>query len=108
MRAFLNKPWLIFIACVLAIALPLFLFEVTLFDGEIIFSRGLVEVTEQAPLSLSYFIGLGYNEGDLDGIKDFYLLPSGYLLAGIFIFGFPGLIAYRVYLSKKNSSKTKN
>jgi hypothetical protein len=63
-----------------------------------------VEVKEKVPLSLSYFIGLGYNEGDLDGIKDFYLLPEGWMLAIIFIVGIPALVAFRVYL--KNSRTT--
>jgi hypothetical protein len=37
----------------------------------------------------------------MDIIKDFYLLPQGYLTAVIFILGIPGLVAYRVYLKRK-------
>jgi hypothetical protein len=40
------------------------------------------------------------------GITNFYLLPSGMLTAVIFIFGIPGLIAYRIYL-KQHAAKQK-
>jgi hypothetical protein len=100
---FLRKPLNVFFVMVLALALPLFTLPLNLFQGEIIRTQEVfmktVEVKEKAPLSLSYFIGLGYAEGDLEGIKDFYLLPEGYMLAIIFIVGIPGLIAYRVYLN---------
>jgi hypothetical protein len=37
----------------------------------------------------------------MEGIKDFYLLPKGYLLAFCLIFGFPALLSYRIYLAQK-------
>lgn len=83
------------------ILLPLLLFPINLFSGEIILQNGLVEVTEQAPLSLSYFIGMGLNEGDLDNVKDFYLLTKGWITAFIFVICIPALIAYRFYLKAK-------
>ena len=63
--------------------------------------NGLSETKEAAPLSLSYFIGLGYNSQDMNGIQDFYLLPKGYLLAICIIFGLPAILSYRIYLAQK-------
>jgi hypothetical protein len=88
-----------------AIALPLCIFPINLFQGEIIRMEGLVETKIQAPLSLSYFFGLGYAEEDMISIKDFYLTPGGYILATLFTLGFPALIAFRVHL--RNSSQKK-
>lgn len=103
MKHFLRKPLNVFFVLMLAFTLPLFTLPLNLFKGEIVRTQEVfmktIEVKEKAPLSLSYFIGLGYKEGDLEGIKDFHLLPEGYMLAIIFIVGIPGLIAYRVYLN---------
>jgi hypothetical protein len=79
----------------LLIALPLFLFPINLFQGEIVYQRGLVESVVDAPMSLSYFVGLGYNPEDMIGIKFFHLKPGGYVLAAMLIFGIPWLIAFR-------------
>jgi hypothetical protein len=106
MKQLFQKPIYIFLFAMICIALPLCLFPINLFQGEIVYMNGLVEVVEPAPLSLSYFLGLGYNEGELDFIKDFYLIPSGILTAVIFIFGIPALIAYRIYL-KQHAAKQK-
>ena len=100
------KPIYIFLLSFLVIAAILFLFPINLFDGEVEYQKKLVYVVEKQPLSLSYFIGLGYDPADMDVVKSFRLLPGGYLLAGIMLLGFPALIAYRVYLkrtSKDNS-----
>ncbi|MBI1835964.1 MAG: hypothetical protein HYR91_01735 [Flavobacteriia bacterium] len=77
------------------------MFPINLFDGEIIVKKGLVEEKIQRPLSLSYFIGMGYDSKDMDIIKDFYLLPKGYLTAFLLIFCFPALLSYRIFLGKK-------
>lgn len=98
MKSKLSQPWFIFVISFFAIALPLCIFPINLFQGEIIMMEGLVETKIQAPLSLSYFFGLGYAEEDMIGIKDFYLTPTGYMLAALFTIGFPVLIAYRVHL----------
>lgn len=105
MKQLFQKPIYIFLFAMLCIAIPLCIFPINLFQGEIVYLNGLVEVTEQAPLSLSYFLGLGYNEVDMLDIKEFYLLPSGILTAVIFIFGIPALIAYRIYLKQHAASK---
>jgi len=107
MKQLFQKPIYIFLFAMFCVAIPLCIFPINLFQGEIVYLNGLVEVTEQAPLSLSYFFGLGYNEVDMLGIKEFYLLPSGILTAVIFIFGIPALIAYRIYLKQHAASKEK-
>lgn len=101
MKKILQKPFLLFILMVFIIALPLCIFPINLFSGEIIEVHGITEYKVEAPLSLSYFFGLGYNPAHLVGIKDFYLLPSGYITAFALILGLPGLLAYRVSLSNK-------
>lgn len=101
MKTILQKPISIFVVGVLLIAAPLLLFPINLFQGEIVYQEGLVETVVDAPLSLSYFVGMGYSPEDLIGIKSFHLKPGGYLLAVLLIVGIPGLIAYRVGLRKK-------
>lgn len=101
MKQLKEKPLLIFIILFLVVSIPLWIFPVNLFPGVITYSNGLQEVTEDAPLSLSYFIGLGYGDADMSTIKDFYLKPTGYILAFIFTVGIPALIAFRFYSTKK-------
>lgn len=97
----IRNPIFIFFLSGFLISIPLFSFPINLFDGEIIIQNGLSESKIKAPLSLSYFIGFGYNSQDMEGIKDFYLLPKGYLLAFCLIFGFPAILSYRIYLAQK-------
>jgi hypothetical protein len=87
-----------FLVCFLIITLPLILFPINLFDGEIIYKNGVIE---QAPLSLSYFFGIGYEVSDMTSVASFHLVPKGYFLAIIFTIGLPALIAYRIYLTIK-------
>ncbi|MFA7272549.1 MAG: hypothetical protein WC044_01700 [Crocinitomicaceae bacterium] len=92
-----------------AIALPLFIFPINLFEGEIVYQIGIQHSVIKAPLSLSYFIGLGYDPADMVNIKSFYLLPFGYAMVAVFLIGIPVLIAYRVHLGKlKNKQHEKN
>ncbi len=86
-----------FIVCFLIITLPLILFPVNLFDGEILYKNGIIEPT---PLSLSYFFGLGYDVKDMETVASFHLVTKGYFLAFILTIGIPSLIAYRVSLIK--------
>lgn len=86
-----------FIVCFLIITLPLILFPVNLFDGEILYKNGIKEPT---PLSLSYFFGLGYDVKDMETVASFHLVTKGYFLAFILTIGIPSLIAYRVSLIK--------
>jgi len=101
----IKKPLDIFIICLLVIGVPLFLFPVNLFPGEIVSMINETEHITKAPLSLSYFIGLGYDAQDMASVKDFYLTARGYALAGCLLVGIPFLIAYRV--STKNKMKAK-
>jgi hypothetical protein len=96
-----NKTVLIaitFLVSFLIITLPLVLFPVNIFDGEIIYKNGLIEPT---PLSLSYFLGIGYNISDMEPVASFHLVAKGYFLAFILTLGIPLLITYRVYLTLK-------
>jgi hypothetical protein len=105
MKKLFQNPVKVFILMTLFIAVPLCIFPLNLFQGEVILENGISEQVVKAPLSLSYFFGLGYSEEDMIGIKDYYLLPEGYLLAFLFIVGIPALAAYRVYLGKKRAKK---
>lgn len=98
----LSNPIVVFFLAFLAIALPLFLFPINLFPGEAIQQIGDIEYPEKFPMSLSYLIGIGYDPKELEGIKDFYLLPQGYALAFCFLIGFPAILAFRVHIARKN------
>ncbi|MBL4862681.1 MAG: hypothetical protein JKY09_06665 [Crocinitomicaceae bacterium] len=98
MKKLNKKTLVIFFVTSFVLALIFFIFPINIFDGEVVRSSGLQEVTIPMRLSLSYFIGLGYDQGDMDMIKDFYLTTKGWLTAVIFIFGFPALFAYRMHL----------
>lgn len=99
------KPLAIFLVTVLVLGLFFFLFPINLFDGKIVYQDGLKDFTVDAPLSLSYFIGLGYDEADMAGVKSFYLTTKGIIMAIIFTLGFPALLAFRVHL--RNTKPTK-
>ncbi len=88
------------IAISIVISAVLFLIPIELFDGEIIHQVGATQVTEPHSLSLSYFVGIGHSEENMETIIDFHLTTSGMVTAVIFIFGIPALIGYRVYLQK--------
>jgi hypothetical protein len=107
MQSLFKKPLFVFCLAVIFIAIPLFIFPINFFDGVIIMKNGLSETKIDAPLSLSYFIGLGYNSQDMEGIKDFYLLPKGYLLAFCIILGCPAIVTYRIFLAQKKKKKGK-
>lgn len=94
--------WTLFAGLSVLIASLLFLLPINLFPGEIVMQKGLSTVTlKDHNLSLSYFIGMGLNPGDLDGVKSFSLNVWGYALAFCYIFMLPGLVAYRVYVVRK-------
>jgi hypothetical protein len=96
------SPLQIFLLTFICAALPLFLFPINLFPGIIEFNGGKTMVN--APLSLSYFIGLGYDSKDLESLQvtNFYLTTKGYILAFIFVLGLPGLLAYASFVYRKN------
>ncbi len=94
-------PLKVFLLVFLIISIPLFLFPINLFPGSIVI--GKLGVEKEVPLSLSYFIGIGYNPQDLEdlGITDFYLTWKGKMIAFLFLFGLPGILAFRAYLVQK-------
>lgn len=99
------KPLSIFLLSSFVIALALFLFPINLFDGEIVVQHGFKEVVDEAPLSLSYFIGMGYKESEMVDVKSFRLLPMGYVMAFVIIIGIPALISYRIHLGQLKKSE---
>lgn len=99
------KPITIFFLAMFILAAIFFLFPINFFDGEIVYENGLQLVTDKAPLSLSYFIGMGYDLADMENVKSFRLLPTGYLMAVVFIICVPALIAYRVHLSRSKNKE---
>ena len=102
-----KKPLFIFLLGVILIATPLFLFPINLFNGAIVFENGAQKIVQDAPLSLSYFIGLGYQENEMVGVVDFYLKQEGYILAFCLIIGFPALLAYRLKIKFNEDEKKK-
>ena len=74
-----------------------------LFDGQIHYVEPQREYTVDTPMSLSYFIGLGYEEADMQYVESFHLTAKGWIMAVLFIFGFPALFAYRMYMRAKKS-----
>jgi hypothetical protein len=100
---FLAKlsPLHIFLLTFACTAIPLFLFPINLFPGIIEINQGKNAL--EAPLSLSYFIGMGYDTKDLEAmqISNFYLTTKGYILAFIFVLGLPGLLAYASLVYRK-------
>jgi hypothetical protein len=99
------SPWLVFIGLSLIISVILFSLPINLFPGEIVMERGLSTITlKDHNLSLSYFVGMGMNPGDLEGVKSFKLSPWGWALALCYIFLLPGIIAYRIHMKQKAKS----
>jgi hypothetical protein len=100
MKQKFKNPWFVFALGVVISSCIFFLFPINLFDGEIVFQTAAKTWKVKANISLSYFLGIGADKEQLEllGVKDFYLLPKGYILALIVILGLPGLWSYRVYL----------
>ena len=101
-KALLLKPWFVFIFTFVLIGGTLILVSPNLFEGEIVYEQNGKKYILEAPLSLAYFVGLGYQESEMEGVVDFYLTKRGYMLAFSLVLGFPILLAYRSFLAKKN------
>lgn len=95
-----KKPILLFVSTSLLLLLIFLLFPINLFDGVIEYEESLRSYSVEAPLSLSYFVGIGYDEADMEYVRDFYLTAKGWMLAGIVIVGLPGLLAFRLSLAR--------
>lgn len=98
----MKRPLVLFLVLSLLLALIFFLLPINIFDGVIVIQDEFGEYIDQRPISLSYFIGIGYEGNELaeNNIKDFYLTIKGLIMAFIFIFGFPALLTYRMHLKK--------
>jgi hypothetical protein len=107
MEKVFKKPFLVFAIFSGILAAIFFLFPISIFDGEIAVENGLQSFTTDFKLSLSNFIGIGNERLEGRSIVDFYLKPQGYMIAGIMIFGMPGLFAYRMYLKVSNKPEDK-
>lgn len=102
MKLFLERPILILIFGSIILAAIFFLLPINVFDGVIEYKDGLQEMEQNTPLSLSYFIGIGYEESEMQFVENFYLTTKGIVMAFIFIIGFPALFAYRFHIKKSN------
>jgi hypothetical protein len=103
-KALLLKPWFVFTFSLILIGGTLILLSPNLFEGEIVYSQNGKRYVLEAPLSLAYFVGLGYQDSEMEGVVDFYLTRRGYMLAFSLVLGFPLLLAYRSFLAKKNKT----
>jgi hypothetical protein len=101
-KSLLLKPWFVFSFSFILIGGTLILLSPNLFEGEIVYAHNGKKYTLEAPLSLAYFLGLGFQEAEMEGVVDFYLTRRGYMLAVSLLLGFPTLLAYRSFLAKKN------
>lgn len=96
-----TRSLAIFVITALVLSIVFFTLPINLFDGQIDYVEPHREYTVDAPLSLSYFIGMGYDDAEMEHVVAFRLTGRGWLMAFIFIFGFPALLAYRIYLKAK-------
>ena len=99
----IKKPIIIFLITLISLTFLFFVFPINIFDGKIVYESYSKELIINAPLSLSYFIGLGYEESDMVSVKDFYLTLKGAIMALILMFGFPILLAFRVYFKNNKN-----
>jgi len=99
MRSMFRKPIMVFFLAVILVSALFFLVPINLFDGMMVFDG--IAGPVKTKLSLSYFIGIGASPEETAGVRDFYLLPMGYLLAFLLIIAFPALIAYRVHIANQ-------
>ena len=97
----LKNPLAVFVLTFVLFAVPLFFFNISIFDGEIVVMQGTREMALPIKLSLSYFIGVGINAEDLKDIQGSHLVSKGYFLAACLLIGFPSLMAYRSYIAKR-------
>lgn len=101
-KALLLKPWFVFVFTFVLISGTLVIVSPNLFEGEIVYNQNGKKYILEAPLSLAYFVGLGYQAEEMQGVADFYLTRRGYMLAASLLLGFPTLLAYRSFLATKN------
>lgn len=101
-KTLLLKPWFVFLFSFILIGGTLIVVSPNLFEGEIVYAHNGKKYTLEAPLSLAYFVGIGYQPSEMKEVVAFYLTRRGYMLAFSLLIGFPALLAYRSFLAKKN------
>jgi len=107
MRTFLRNPFAVFLLSALVVSTLLFTIPINLFDGQVTFTVEGMTFTEPTKLSLSYFLGIGITEGDMQDVKEFSLTGSGYLTACLLTIGLPALVGYRVWIANQSEKKAK-
>jgi hypothetical protein len=93
-----TRALAIFLITSFVLAVVFFVFPIRIFDGEIHVVNQLQDYTVDAQMSLSYFVGIGLDEADMQDVESFRLTAKGWAMAAVFIFGLPALLAYRIYL----------
>ena len=105
MSAATKKSLIVFIVSSVIVAIVLCVLPVEFFDGEVTWTVNETTITKDQNLSLSYFFGLGLEDSNLQYADSFRLKGQGWMIAFIFIFGIPGLIAYRMYITSSSSKE---
>lgn len=93
-----TRALAIFVITAFVLAVLFFTLPINIFDGQIHYVEPQRDYVVDVPMSLSYFIGIGYDDIDMQYVESFNLTAKGWAMAAIFIFGFPALLAYRIYL----------
>lgn len=105
MTSMKTKALAIFVITALVLTIVLFVVPINLFDSQIHYVEPTRDYIVEAPLSLSNYIGLYEDEASMEFVESFWLTPKGWFMVVIFIFGFPALLAYRIYLKGKKEEK---
>lgn len=106
MQTPLKKAFKVGAIFFIILAVVLCTLPINLFDGIIVLERVQgIKVNVPTRLSLCYFLGIGIEDGDLNGINTFYLVPKGIATAVILLLGFPTLLGYRTYLKETSPKK---
>jgi hypothetical protein len=107
MSAAAKKPLIVFAISSVVVALALCLLPVEFFNGEVTWTVNDTTITRDHSLSLSYFFGIGLENTPVQLADSFRLTAQGWILVFIFIVGIPGLISYRMYITRSTSDDTK-
>lgn len=107
MSAAAKKSLIIFAISSVVVALALCLLPVEFFNGEVTWTINDTTITRDHSLSLSYFFGIGLEDTLVELADSFRLTAQGWILVFIFIFGIPGLISYRMYITSTTSKEKK-
>jgi len=96
-----TKALAIFVVTSLLLAIIFCVVPINLFDSQIHYIEPDRDYIVEAPLSLANYIGLYTDESSMEFVESFALTPKGWFMLVAFIFGFPALLAYRIYLKDR-------